>query len=407
MSAGNAAGEQSRWELGFDLVADYGPYLTLAIGTILSLVSPEEGRNRLVTIGLATVALAWVYTMFTRAGPRRDSQLWMRIYFAGLIVLSAVMMLHDGIFFVFVITGFFHSFLLKPAPVGFLGVLATSLVINSMIIWPNPTPDGIWTYGIIVVVQTLAIGFGIIGGEKISELSESRLQAVQELEKALAENEGLHAQLMTQAREAGVSDERQRMAREIHDTIAQGLVGVITQLEAADNVIEDRPALERHLDNALRIARDSLDEARRVVRAEKPRPLEGNSLAEAVEDVVERWRLDNPGQVEWAVAGEPVPLHPEIEVTLLRVVQESLANVARHAGADRVGVTLSYIGDVVTVDVRDDGVGFDGNGGGGTGFGLKSMQVRVEEMSGTLHVESEPGRGTAVSATIPVGSAHG
>lgn len=404
MTSPDAAGERSGWERGFELVVDYGPYLTLALGSVLALISPAEGRSRLVTIGLATVALAWVYTMFTRAGPRLESQLWVRVYFTGLILLSAIMMLYNGVFFVFVITGFFHSYLLKPAPVGFLGVMATSLVVNSMVVWPDPTPEGLWIYGIVVVVQTLAIGFGIIGGEKITELSEARRQAVQELEKALAENEGLQTQLMVQAREAGISDERQRLAREIHDTIAQGLVGVITQLEAADNVIEDRPALERHIDNALRIARDSLDEARRVVRAERPRPLEGNSLPEAIEDVVERWRLDNPAQMSWSVVGEPVPLHPEIEVTLLRVVQESLANVARHSGAGRVGVTLSYIGDMVTIDVRDDGKGFETNEGQELGFGLRAMQVRVAELAGALQIESEPGRGSAISATIPAGT---
>jgi signal transduction histidine kinase len=101
-------------------------------------------------------------------------------------------------------------------------------------------------------------------------------------------------------------------------------------------------------------------------------------------------------------------LRPEVEVTALRVVQEALANVARHANASRVGVTLSYMGDVVSVDVRDDGDGFTLNGSRREGFGLKAMLTRVESMSGSLQVESEPGRGTAVSATLPaVGLAAG
>jgi signal transduction histidine kinase len=101
-------------------------------------------------------------------------------------------------------------------------------------------------------------------------------------------------------------------------------------------------------------------------------------------------------------------LRPEVEVTALRVVQEALANVARHANASRVGVTLSYMGDVVSVDVRDDGDGFALNGSRREGFGLNAMLTRVESMSGSLQVESEPGRGTAVSATLPaVGLAAG
>jgi signal transduction histidine kinase len=104
--------------------------------------------------------------------------------------------------------------------------------------------------------------------------------------------------------------------------------------------------------------------------------------------------------------GEALGLHPEVEVTMLRVVQEALANVAKHAGASRVGVTLSYMGDVVTVDVRDDGAGFLATGevngsDGDSGFGLTAMRQRVERLAGTLEIESEPGRGTAVSATLP------
>ena len=135
----------------------------------------------------------------------------------------------------------------------------------------------------------MAIGFGLLGGEKMSDISEQRRVAVAELEAALDENVGLHAQLVTQAREAGVLDERQRMAREIHDTIAQGLTGVITQLEAALNA-RDRPAdLERHIDAAARLARESLTEARRSVEAVQPTPLENSRLPEALSDVAGRW----------------------------------------------------------------------------------------------------------------------
>jgi signal transduction histidine kinase len=104
-------------------------------------------------------------------------------------------------------------------------------------------------------------------------------------------------------------------------------------------------------------------------------------------------------------------LHPEVEVTLLRVAQEALANVAKHARASRVGITLSYMDDVVTLDVRDDGVGFrlppDGTGQPGQsgdaagGFGLTTMRQRVRRLTGQLEIESEPGGGTAVSASVP------
>lgn len=394
--------ERSAWENGFDHAMTWIPYVTLGIGTAIALVRPNPGQDRRLTITLAALTALWVVFMFTRAPERRRTSAWTRIYFAGLTLAALVLMLHNPFFFVFPIAGFFHSALLRPAPLIFVGVFVTSAVINMMIIYPNPSSGSLWVYGVIVVIQTVATGFGILGGEKISELSEFRRRAVVELEEVIAENKGLHAQLLAQAREAGVVDERNRLAREIHDTIAQGLIGVITQLEAATNVRSDPLEFDRHLDNAERLARESLVEARRAVRAAMPIQLEGNqTLQTAVGDVVESWAALNRVQVEWLVTGTATSLHPEVEVTALRVVQEALANVARHANASRVGVTLSYMGDVVSVDVRDDGNGFTLNGNRRDGFGLNAMLTRVESMSGSLQVESEPGRGTSVSATLP------
>lgn len=156
-------------------------------------------------------------------------------------------MSRQPIFFVFAITGFFHASELRPWPLVVLGVAATSILINTIITgFPWPTVEGWSIYVSIMVIQTLAIGFGIVMGEKLAELSEQRKQAVARLEAALQENAGLHAQLLTQAREAGVLDERQRMAREIHDTQAQGLTGIITQLEAVEQARGRQEDWQRH-----------------------------------------------------------------------------------------------------------------------------------------------------------------
>jgi signal transduction histidine kinase len=111
--------------------------------------------------------------------------------------------------------------------------------------------------------------------------------------------------------------------------------------------------------------------------------------------------------------GDARPMHPDVEVTLLRAAQEALTNVAKHAKASRVGLTLSYMEDLVTLDVRDDGVGFSPsngkrvNGSTGGGFGLTGMRQRVQRLAGRLEIESEPGGGTAVSATVPAIPAGG
>ena len=134
-------------------------------------------------------------------------------------------------------------------------------------------------------------------------------------------------------------------------------------------------------------------------------PLQSATLSEAIADVVRRWSALHGIDVQLNTTGTPRVMPPESEATLLRATQEALANVAKYAQANRVGVTLSYMEKEVAVDIRDDGVGFDPsrrtvNGAGG--FGLVAMRQRVEALNGTLEIESEPGAGTAISATVPL-----
>ncbi len=112
------------------------------------------------------------------------------------------------------------------------------------------------------------------------------------------------------------------------------------------------------------------------------------------------WSTAHDVPVSVTLTGSARAMHPEVEVALLRTVQEALANVAKHAFASRVGLTLSYMEDVVTLDVRDDGVGFD-LAASSSGFGLTAMRHRVHRLAGALAVESEPGQGTAISARVP------
>jgi signal transduction histidine kinase len=395
----------SKWERWYDVAFAWVPYLTLLIGCVLSQFRAQPWSERLVTLGIVALAGVWTWAITSGQGPTfRTQQRRIRIYFAGFLGLATWLIVRDPLFFVYGFTGFFHAYLLRPWLVSFAGVAATSMVVNSLILLDGSTPENWTVFAIVVVIQTLAIGFGLMGGEKMHDLSEQRRAALAELEAAQEENVGLHAQLVTQAREAGVLDERQRMAREIHDTIAQGLTGVITQLEAAMNA-DDRPAdLHRHLEAAAQLARESLSEARRSVEAMRPTPLDNSRLPEALSDVAERWSDVNGVPVRVSTTGPKRPLRPEVEVALLRAAQESLSNVAKHAGARQTGVTLSFMDDLVTLDVRDDGEGFvvGSNGAGGPGgFGLIGMRQRVEQLDGTMEIESRPGEGTVVSVTIP------
>jgi len=212
-------------------------------------------------------------------------------------------------------------------------------------------------------------------------------------------------------RQAGVLRERQRMAHEIHDTLAQGFTSIVMNLEAAEGIMPPGSGqMHHHLDQARLTARESLTEARRLVWALRPERLEEASLPEALAGLAERWSSESGIAASVATTGARQPLTPVIEATLFRVAQEALANVRKHArGASRVALTLSYMGDAVALDARDDGVGFDPSqedkrvrDHDSGGFGLKGMRERVEEAGGTLSVESAIGEGTTLAVELPV-----
>ena len=160
------------------------------------------------------------------------------------------------------------------------------------------------------------------------------------------------------------------------------------------------------MNRATDLARHSLGEARRSVQNLAPVGLSYDGLPEAMRKTVDQWAERTGVRAEFTLTGPAQHLHGEVSATLLRITQEALANVAKHAAATRVGVTLSYMDDEVTLDVRDDGKGFEpmtlptrtGTGG----FGLDGMRARAERIAGSLTVESEPGSGTAVSARVPL-----
>jgi signal transduction histidine kinase len=396
----------SLYERWSDRLTDWCPYVTLAVASALGLAwSTETTGERVLTAGLVVLAALWVFLGYTRAPqPRKAHPVPMMVYFVGLLAIASLLAVREYLFFIFLITGFFHAMVLRPWPVLIAGVFATSVLVNT-VIGGFPTNAEWWTiYLAIIVIQTLAIGAGGLLGERMAEQSEQRRLAVARLEVALEENAGLHAQLLTQAREAGVLDERQRMAGEIHDTIAQGLTGIVTQLEAAEQAHDRSAEWQRHVRNAIGLARESLSEARRSVEGSRPEHLETARLPDALAEVARQWSELNGIPVEVITTGDVQPLLAEVEVALLRTAQEALVNIAKHANASRAGLTLSYMGDVVTLDVRDDGVGFKvpaRSDWRGTGFGLSAMRQRVNRVAGTLAIESEPGAGTAISARVP------
>ena len=255
----------------------------------------------------------------------------------------------------------------------------------------NPT---IWLFSFMGLAAIL-LGIWVWA---IIEQSTRRRQLIDQLEAA-------QARLAAAERRAGVLEERQRLAREIHDTLAQGFTSIVLHLEAAEQALPGDPErLQKHLDLARSTARTSLDQVRRVVQDLKPDVLEQQSLPDAIERTAARWREVSGLQLTTHITGNHLPLHPNIEVTLLRVTQEALNNVRKHAQATAVELTLSYMEDVVILDVQDNGVGLERAAPSSLsgGYGLQAMRERAAQSGGVVTIESDPGEGTTVVLTIPL-----
>jgi signal transduction histidine kinase len=374
-------------------------FYTALLGSLLLSLSDEglTRDERLAVIGLSAFFAGWQVVLM-RLGWERlcdNPRLSMPLMLAAVVAWYLLVSIHDA--FNFLLLGLFSSFYnwlrLRWAIV--LSVVMTALIIlargqsmdldvNDPVIWLIGAGTGI---GILLGVWINAIiGQSVRRRELIEQLEESR------------------AELAAAQRREGMMAERERLAREIHDTLSQGFTSIVMHLEAAEQALpDDLVTLQRHLDRARETARDSLQEARRVVHDLRPDLLARQSLFQALERVVQRWSEENGVQASVTTTGTVVPLPADVDVTLLRVTQEALANVARHAEAERVTLTLSYMNDVVVLDVQDNGVGLDGAApSAGSGFGLTAMRERIEQLGGTLFVESEPGEGTTLVVDIPL-----
>ena len=231
-------------------------------------------------------------------------------------------------------------------------------------------------------------------------------------------------ELAATERREGTLAERERLAMEIHDTLAQGLSSQQMLLQAADRTWDsDPPTARTHVRTAGAVAARNLAEARRFVHDLAPAELaDGRTLDHALRALADRESAESGLPVRFHLDGQPAPLPAAAQAALLRIAQGALANVREHAGASTAAITLSYLGSQAVLDIADDGRGFtpvepvagangsagagatDANAGGGTGrgHGLPAMRARLRQLGGTLTIESTPGEGTVVSAAIPL-----
>ncbi|SFS13710.1 PAS domain S-box-containing protein [Dyella sp. OK004] len=275
---------------------------------------------------------------------------------------------------------------------------------------PFPLRDRLLPLGIITVLLVPMMIAGRLEGAIGLRFKQQRIFQTEQVELAQAlTNQAMLmirlAELSAQSREAAVVGERNRIARDIHDTLAQGFTGVIVQLEAAEDASRrglGREA-EQHVITARNLARESLSEARRSVQALRPQPLEEGGITNALRVLFEKLTAGVALQAEFRLLGIPHALPPEWEANLFRIAQEVLTNALRHAQASHIVATIAFGSDDVRLEFIDDGRGFD-PAARSEGYGLLGMRERVDAMNGQMEVRSSKGGGTEVSIRLPAAS---
>lgn len=373
-------------------------YALLAISAVSMLavdgtLPPRPGTA--AAIGGLAVLLA-AYLLLGRRGALRGDARLTRVY---VVVLIAVVALASGVnpigsillFIGFSQVWFFSGSLREGVLASVVLTVATSA---AMAVAERATGRDLLSLTgqmAIGLIFSLALGLWIT---RVAEQSEERAALIEQLEAAQAELAASH-------HAAGVLAERERVAQEIHDTLAQGFTSVVMLAQTAQAQLEvgQQPQAADRLAQIEQVARDNLAEARALVAAFGPAALADATLGEALERLAERFRAETGVRVDVTLA-DVGPAGRDTEVVLLRAAQEALANVRRHAGARRVLLRLAGGDGSVTLEVLDDGRGLAP--GTAEGVGLRGMRDRVTSGGGTLDVAGEPGHGTRVRLALPL-----
>ncbi|MER7283624.1 sensor histidine kinase [Dactylosporangium sp. NPDC000244] len=366
-------------------------FAALAVTTAgLIAFDGDLGAGRRV-LGVAIVAALAAWYPVAGAGllrRPRDGKGWLYVGIAVVLNTAVVAVSPAGAVLLFLL--FPHVWAMLPARQAIAGSVAAVVAIGVVFALRYP-PETVLLPAALALVCAVGVGLWI---SRIIEQSAHRARLVAELDATRAE-------LAEVSREAGALAERERMARDIHDTVAQGFTSVLLLLDALEAELGDgNEAALAYLYRARDTARDNLGEARSLIDAATPPALRAASLPAALRQVVDRIGPDLPGGATLTVEGEPRPLPAELEVVALRAGQEALANVRRHAGASRVEVRIRYDGGLLGLRVSDDGRGFDA-GARPAGFGLAGLRERVTAAGGSVAVRTSPGQGVTVDVELP------
>ncbi|WP_329124944.1 sensor histidine kinase [Streptomyces sp. NBC_01465] len=372
--------------------------LHLLMAGLLALAAVRaftDDASNAPAVALAAAAVGGVYALGAAWPSVGTSRTAAAVWLGGLGAAWLVLLVlsPDGLWTAFPL--YFLQLHLLPPRWALPSVAATAgAAIAGYLLHGGPLNPGAFIGPLLGAAVAVAT---VLGYQALYRESERRRRLIEELIATRAE-------LAEAERTAGTLAERERLAREIHDTLAQGLSSIQLLLRAAGRTLPADAPAAAHIEQARQAAQDNLAEARRFVRELTPPDLEHGSLSGALERLSSR----TPG-ARFSASGTPVVLPTPYEVALLRIAQSALSNTIRHAGAGRAEITLSFMDTAVALDVVDDGQGFDpvrapaADGG----FGLPAMRSRAESLGGTFAVESAPGQGTAVAVTLPLPAAGG
>ncbi|WP_395728535.1 sensor histidine kinase [Nakamurella sp.] len=361
--------------------------------TVFVVAQAWSGDSRGPVIAVATGFLAVYGAGFAAGADRNRSRFWSRIWIATLSVLWIGLLWFTPAAAYLAFPLFFLYLAVMP---GWRGPFTVALATVFAVVGGGM--HGGWSVGGVVGPLVGAAMALLIGAGYRSLLRESA-----ERERLMAELVATRQELADREREAGAAQERERLAREIHDTLAQGLSSIQMLLQAAERADPSGPGAAQ-----VRLARettaDNLAEARALVRELSPPPLAGTGLVPALRRLAQtQWsRTDLTIDV---VGDDTVDLPMATQTALLRIAQGTMANVLQHSGATRATVSVSRSGGCVRLSVVDNGAGFDPDevltgSGRPDSFGLAAAQARVEQLGGSLRLDSAPGRGTAVTVEI-------
>jgi signal transduction histidine kinase len=212
------------------------------------------------------------------------------------------------------------------------------------------------------------------------------------------------ARLSETARQTAVLEERNRIARDIHDTLAQGFTGVVVNLQASSRALkkDDLSLAATHIEHARELAQHGLAQARNSVQALRPHPADDASIQSELQSLADLLQETGAVQAHFVCTGQARVIAPEIWTEMIRIAQESTTNVLKHAQAQHVHITLAYERDGLSLSVSDDGLGFELKSETSDGFGLIGMQERAKRIGARLQIQGRPGQGTRILLSVPL-----